>query len=36
MQKNGGVTKIKRILILKGLFSETTYECVLKYQISNF
>ena len=28
--------KIKRALVLKGIFSETTYVCVLTYQISSF
>ena len=25
-----------RVLVLKGIFSETTYVCVLTYQISSF
>ena len=29
-------TKIKRVLVLKRIFSETTYVCVLTYQISSF
>ena len=35
-QKNAGISRIKRILALKGIFSETTYVCVLTYQISGF
>ena len=28
------ISKIERVLLLKGIFSETTYVCVLTYQIS--
>ena len=35
-KKNTGISKIKGILVLKGLFSKTTYACVLSYQISSF
>ena len=28
--------KLKKALVLKGIFSETTYECALTYQISSF
>ena len=35
-KKNTEISKIKRILVLKGIFSETTYRCVLTYQISSF
>ena len=30
--KNTDVSKIKRILVLKGIFSETAYVCVLRCQ----
>ena len=33
LQKNADDSKIKRALILKGLFSETTYMFVLTWQI---
>ena len=36
LQKIAGISKIKGVLVLKGIFSETTYVCVLKYQISSF
>ena len=36
MQKNTDISKIKRALVLKGMFSETTYMCVLTCQISSF
>ena len=35
-KKNGGISKIKEVLLLKGIFSETIYVCVLTYQISSF
>ena len=35
-KKNADISKIKRILVLKGIFSETTYRCVLTCQISSF
>ena len=37
MQKNANVKKIKRALVLKGIFLETTFVCVLrtKFQVSN-
>ena len=34
--KNADISKIKRASALKGIFSETTYVCVLMYQISSF
>ena len=36
LQKNADVSKIKEILILKGMFSENVYTCVLTYQIASF
>ena len=33
LQKNAEVSKVKRALILKGMFSETAHVCVLMYQI---
>ena len=36
MQKNGDISKIKEVFVLKGLFSKTTYVCVITYEISNF
>ena len=35
-QKSADITKIKRLLVLKGIFSETTYVYVLKYQVLSF
>ena len=35
LPKNAEIIKIKRILVLRGIFSETTYLCVLIYQISS-
>ena len=34
--KNTDINKIKKVQALKGIFSETTYLCVLMYQISSF
>ena len=36
LQKDADISKIKRALVRKGKFSETTYECVLsaKFQVS--
>ena len=34
--KNPDISKGGRALVLKGIFSETTYVCVLTYQISSF
>ena len=34
--KNADISKIKGVLVFKGIFSETTYVCVLTYQISSF
>ena len=36
LQKDTEISKIKRALVMKGTFSETTYVCVLTYQISSF
>ena len=36
LQKKGDISKIKGVLVLKGIFSETTYVRVLTYQVSNF
>ena len=36
LQKNADISKIKRVLVLKGIFSETKFVCVLTYQISSF
>ena len=33
LQKHAGVSKIKRVLVLKGIFSENMYLRVLIYQI---
>ena len=35
LQKNADINKIKKALVLKDIFSETTYVCVLTYQISS-
>ena len=35
-KKNAGISKVNGALVLKGRFSETTYGCVLRYQILNF
>ena len=35
-KKNAGISKVNGALVLKGRFSETTYGCVLTYQILNF
>ena len=34
--KNADINKTKGVLVLKSMFSKTTYMCVLTYQISNF
>ena len=36
MPKNANISKIKGILVLNGMISETTFACVLTYQISGF
>ena len=36
LQKNADISKIKRALVLKRIFSEIAYACVLTYQISSF
>ena len=36
LQNNVNISKIERILVLKGIFSKTTYVSVLTYQISSF
>ena len=33
LQKNANIRKIKRDLILKGIFSKTKHVCVLMYQV---
>ena len=35
LQKNADISKIKKFLVLKGIFSKTTYVFVLTYQISS-
>ena len=35
LQENADISKIKGALVLKVIFSETTYGCVLTYQISS-
>ena len=34
--KNPDISQIKRALVLKGIFSDTEYMCVLTYQIWSF
>ena len=36
LQKKTDTSRIKRVLVLKGIFSETTYARVITYQISIF
>ena len=36
LQKNGDISKIKGLVVLKGIFSKTAYVLVLMYQISIF
>ena len=36
LHKNADISKIKGFFLLKGIFSETAYVCVLTYQISTF
>ena len=36
LQKIADMSKIKGLLVLKGIFSETTYMCVITYQVSSF
>ena len=36
LQKKADITKIKGVLILKNIFSKTTYVCILTYEISSF
>ena len=36
LQKNADISKTKKVSVLKGIFSETAYVCVLAYQISSF
>ena len=36
LQKNADTSKIKSAFVLKVIFSETTYVCVLTSQISSF
>ena len=35
LQKIADIIKMKRALVLKGIFSETAYVCVLAHQISS-
>ena len=35
LPKSADVRKIKRALVLKGLFSETAYVCTYKFQVSS-
>ena len=35
LQRNADISKIKRALVLKVTFSETTYVCVLTYKVSS-
>ena len=36
LQRNAGISKIKRALVLKGIFPETTYVRVMAYQVPSF
>ena len=36
VQKDADISKIEEVLVLKRIFSETTYVCVLTYPISRF
>ena len=36
LQKNADISKVKRVLVLKGIFSETPYVCVISYHIQSF
>ena len=36
LQKDDAISKIKRVLVLKGIFSETAYVRILTHQISSF
>ena len=36
MQKNADSSKIRSLLVLKGIFSEIMYKCVLTHQFSSF
>ena len=36
VSKNGDISKIKKVLVLKVIFSETTFVFVLTYQISRW
>ena len=35
-KKNADISKIRRTFVLKRIFSETKYLCVLAYEISSF
>ena len=35
LQKNAGISKIKEVLVLKGVFSGISYVSVLTYQLSS-
>ena len=36
LQKNADISKIKKALVLKSMFSEEAFVCVPMYQISSF
>ena len=36
LQENADIGKIKKALVLKAMLSETSYVCILRYQISSF
>ena len=36
LQKNADISKIKKAVVLKGMFSEKAFVCVPMYQISSF
>ena len=36
LKKNADISEMKQVLALKGIFSETSYACVLTYQYSSF
>ena len=35
-KESAGISKIKEVLVLKSIFPETAYVCVLTYQLSSF
>ena len=36
LQKNADISKIKWVLVLKGIFSKTMFVCVFRYQVLSF